>query len=80
MYLVWIGVVLLLAKWLELGPLADISWWWILSPLALAFVWFEVLEPLLGMDKRKANQDADRVRRERVAAQFSRPEGKRAPR
>ena len=73
MFLVWIGVALLIARWFELGPLAEVSWWWILSPLAVAFIWFEVIESRFGFDKHKQHEDADRARRERVAAQFKAP-------
>ncbi len=80
MFLVWIGVALLIARWFELGPLAEVSWWWILSPLAVAFIWFEVIESRFGFDKHKQHEDADRARRDRVEAQFKAPGRKRAPR
>jgi len=35
MYFLGLGVVLLLLKYLEIGPLADWSWWWMLTPFAL---------------------------------------------
>ncbi|MCO5099638.1 MAG: TIGR04438 family Trp-rich protein [Burkholderiaceae bacterium] len=80
MFLVWIGVALLIARWFELGPLAEVSWWWVLSPLAVAFVWFELIESRFGFDKHKQHEDADRARRDRVAAQFKTPGSKRASR
>ena len=82
MYLVWLGVVLIAAKWLELGPLAELSWWWILAPLAGAFAWFEVFEPMFGLDRRRKQDDEQEQRRkDRVAAQFAGPDKgrRRAP-
>lgn len=73
MILVWIGVALLIARWFELGPLAELSWWWILSPLLVAFVWFEIVEPWLGFDKRKRNDVSEKERRERIEARFRTP-------
>lgn len=75
MYLIWLGVALMLAKVLELGPMGTMSWWWALAPFALAFVWFEFLEPALGFDKQKKAKEAanDQARRERIQAGFAQP-------
>jgi len=67
---VWIGVLLIVLKWFELGPVATWSWWAILAPLAIAFAWFEVLEPLLGFDKRRADDEFAEMRRVRIERQF----------
>jgi small Trp-rich protein len=79
MFLVWIGVALLAAKLLELGPVAQLSWMWVLAPLILAFLWFEAFESALGMDKRKKEKEAlsDEAKRERIRAQFAEPQSKR---
>ena len=70
MYLVWIGAVLVALKWLDVRFIADLSWWWILAPLAVAFVYFEVLEPMFGWDKKKANEENDRFRANRLKKQL----------
>jgi small Trp-rich protein len=71
MPLLWIGVLLVLLRWLEVGPLADLSWWWVLTPLAVCFVWFEVLERVFGMDKRQLEaSEWQKRRKDRVDAQF----------
>jgi small Trp-rich protein len=61
-----IGVVLLLMKWLEFGPVANWSWWIVLLPFGLAWIWFEVVEPYFGLDKKKAHDDIDKVKAERI--------------
>jgi small Trp-rich protein len=75
--MIWIylaGFILAIAKWMEVEFLADISWWWVLSPLLLAILWFEVLERMLGMDKRSELKDSDveKARRERINKQLGR--------
>lgn len=40
MYLLLIGIVGLVMKYLEMGPVADWSWWIVLSPFALAVAWW----------------------------------------
>lgn len=68
---VWIGALLIVLKWLEIGPFGQWSWWWILLPLALAFAWFELIEPLLGFDRRKRVEDNyAKLRKQRIDAQF----------
>lgn len=71
MPLVWIGALLIVLKWLEIGPVEQWSWWWILLPLALAFAWFELIQPLFGFDRRKQVDDHyAKLRRKRIESQF----------
>ena len=57
-------------RYFEIGPFAGLSWWWIAGLFVLAFVWFEYLEKMLGLDKRRAHDEAERARRERVKKTF----------
>jgi len=71
MYLLWIGLVFVLLKWLAIGPIAEWSWWWVLAPLGVAALWFEYLEKLFGRDRRKVEAvEFERRRQERVSRQF----------
>ena len=66
MWFLAIGVVLLLMKWFEFGPVAHWSWWLVLVPFGLALLWFEVIEPYFGLDKKKAHDDIAKVKEERI--------------
>jgi len=70
MPLVWIGSLLLLLKFFEIGPFVDVSWWWIIVPLVLAFIFFEVIEPLFGLDKKKAHDELEKAKQRRVKQQL----------
>jgi small Trp-rich protein len=71
MPLLWIGVLLVMLKWFELGPFAALSWWWVLAPLGGALLWFEGLEKLFGRDRRKVDSiEWEKRRRERVSQGF----------
>lgn len=76
MPLLWIGVLLVLGKWLEIGPIAEISWWWVLAPLGGAFIWFEIFEGLFGLDKKKKILEMEEMRRIRVEREFNLTNGK----
>ena len=79
MYLTLIGVLLLLLKWLEFGPVAAWSWWWVLSPFAAAFLWFEFGERAFGRDKQRIDHvEYESRRKERVAQQFASPPARKA--
>jgi small Trp-rich protein len=78
MPLVWIGLLLVLLKWFEIGPIGELSWWWVLSPLAVAVLWFEWLERVFGFDKRQVEGiEWEQRRKERISAQFERKPGRR---
>ena len=71
MWMVWGGALLVLLKWLEVDPVSNWSWWWILAPLGVALLWFEFFERMFGRDKRQLEMAAYEKRaRERVAQTF----------
>ncbi len=57
-------------KYFEIGPFADMSWWWITGLMFVAFIWFEFIERMLGLDKRKAHDEMDKLRADRVKKAF----------
>lgn len=66
-----IAIVLLsVLKYFEIGHFTRFSWWWIAGLMAIAFVWFEFIEKMLGLDKRNAHDAMERIRKERVKATF----------
>ena len=70
MPLVWIGLAMLIAKWMEFGPMANMSWWWVGAPFAAAMLWFEALQPMLGHDRQKDDGKAEAQKKARIAQAF----------
>jgi small Trp-rich protein len=70
MPLIIIIVLLSLLRYFEIGPFANLSWWWIVGLMVAAFVWFEFIEKMLGLDKRKAHDESEKARKERVSKNF----------
>ncbi len=70
MWLLGIGIILLVMKWMEYGPVAAWSWWVVLIPFGLAFMWFEVFEALFGLDKKKAHDQVEEIKQERIKNQL----------
>lgn len=58
MYFLALGIVLLVLKYLGIGPLDELSWWWMLMPFALAVVWWAWADAS-GYTKRKAMEVED---------------------
>lgn len=66
-----IAIVLLsILRYFEVGPVADLSWWWIIGLFLVAFIWFEFGERLFGLDKRNADEQLEKARKERVTKTF----------
>jgi small Trp-rich protein len=70
MPLIILIVALVGLRYFEVWRFAEISWWYIVGLMVAAFVWFEFLEPMLGLDKRKAHDVDDQRRKERVKQNF----------
>lgn len=68
MYLLGIGIVLLLCKYLEVGPPANWSWWIILAPFGLAALWWAWADGS-GYTKRKAMEREDKRKADRIEKQ-----------
>ena len=66
MWLIWLGVGLIVLKLLEISVFATLSWWWITVPFVIAFLWFEMVERRLGMDKKKAFNEIDNIKKRRI--------------
>jgi len=65
MYLLGLGLILLALKYLELGPVAAWDWWVVLSPFALAMVWWAWADST-GYTKRKAMERENARRDARI--------------
>lgn len=68
MYLLVIGVVLTLLKYLEVGFVANWSWWWVLSPFAAAALWWAWADTS-GYTKRKATEKMEQRKQQRIDKQ-----------
>ena len=55
MLLLGVGIILLALKYLEMGPVAEWSWWVVLAPFALAVAWWTWAD-WSGYTKKKAMQ------------------------
>jgi small Trp-rich protein len=57
-------------RYFEVWRFAELSWWWIVGLMVLAFAWFEVFEPMLGLDKRKVHDEDKKRREDRIKSAF----------
>lgn len=63
-------IALVALKYFEVWKFAELSWWWIVTAMGVAFIWFEFIEPMLGLDKRKAHNVDEQRRKDRVKKSF----------
>lgn len=68
MYFLGLGIVLLLMKYLEIGPVATWGWLIVLTPFALAVVWWAWADAS-GYTRRKAMERDDKRRQDRINKQ-----------
>jgi small Trp-rich protein len=66
MYLLGIGIILLVLKYMEIAPVANWSWWIVLAPFGLAFLWWTWAD-WSGYTKRKAVEAEDAKKKARLA-------------
>jgi small Trp-rich protein len=71
--MILIILALVLLRYFEVWRFAELSWWWVAGLMLFAFIWFEFIEPMLGLDKRKAHDEDKKRRKERVQETFNKP-------
>jgi small Trp-rich protein len=57
-------------KLLEVWRFGEMSWWWVILLFGITFIWFEFLERMLGLDKSRAHDVYDKIRKDRVKKEF----------
>ncbi|WP_353235615.1 TIGR04438 family Trp-rich protein [Diaphorobacter ruginosibacter] len=65
MYTLVLGIALVLLKYLEVSPVVNWSWWWVLSPFAVTAAWWAWADAS-GYSKRKAMEKMDQRKQERI--------------
>jgi len=70
MPLILLILVLVVLRYFEVWRFAELSWWWIVGLMVVGFIWFEFIEKMLGLDKRKAHDLDGKRRKERVKHSF----------
>lgn len=67
MYLVVLGLALIVMKYMQFGPVAGLSWLWVLSPFALAIAWWAWADSS-GFTKRRAMEKELQRKQDRIDA------------
>jgi small Trp-rich protein len=65
MYLLGLGLILALLKYLEIGPGAAWARGWVLSPFAITILWWAWADAT-GYTKRKAMEKMDQRKQDRI--------------
>ena len=68
MYFLLLGIAGLVLKYLEIGPVAKLDWWLVLSPFALAVLWWAWADKS-GYTKRKEVEKMDERKQKRIDKQ-----------
>lgn len=66
MPLILLIVALAALRFFEVWRFAGMSWWVIVGLVVAAFIWFEYIEKILGLDKKKDHRLQEKRRDERV--------------
>ena len=79
MWMLLIALLLTLLKYLEVGPLAELSWWWLLVPYGLTVAWWSYADAS-GLTKRRVVDQEEARRLKRIDKQKQALGTRRPPR
>lgn len=68
MYLLGVSVLMLVLRYLEIGPFATLSWWWVAGGFGATALWWAWADAT-GYTKRKAMDRMDQRKRDRLNRQ-----------
>ena len=63
-----VAIIILLLKLAEIGPPANWSWFWVLVPFGVLALWWNVITPMIGWDKKMAEKKMKQDQDEAAAA------------
>ncbi len=70
MPLILLIAALVVLKFFEVWKFAQMSWGWIIGLMVFAYIWFEFIEKILGLDKKKDHHLDEKRRKERLKNTF----------
>ncbi|GAB3459801.1 hypothetical protein GCM10027321_18300 [Massilia terrae] len=71
MPLILLILALVVLRYFEVWKFAELSWWYIVGLMVAAFIWFEFIEKMLGLDKRKEHAEDEKRRKKRINDTFN---------
>jgi len=66
MWLLWGALALLALRFFEVSVFATLGWWWVAAAFAVALIWFEYIEKMLGLERKKAMDEMEAARKARI--------------
>lgn len=70
MMLILLTVVLAILKYFDISFFGKLSWWWVAGVFLFTFIWFEFIERMLGLDKKKAHRVFEEIQKNRAKRNF----------
>ena len=70
MILILLTSAMALLKYFDFHLMEKISWGWIIALLFITILWLEVIERMLGLDKKKAHKKFDDIQKARAKKNF----------
>lgn len=70
MPLIIIIAIVTAMKFFEVWKFAEISWWYVVGLMVFAFIWFEFIEKIFGLDRKKEHNVDEERRKARIKQQF----------
>jgi small Trp-rich protein len=70
MPIIFLIIALVALRYFEVWRFAELSWWWIVLLMFAAFIWFEFVEKIFGLDKKKAHNEDEKRRQQRIKETF----------
>lgn len=65
MYLLGVALLLTLLKYLEIEPVSQLSWWWVLVPYGITVLWWAWADAS-GYTKRREIDKIEQRKRDRI--------------
>lgn len=68
MYLLGVSLLVLALRYLEIGPVATLSWWWVVGCFCATALWWAWADAT-GYTKRRAMDKMDQRKKDRLSRQ-----------
>jgi small Trp-rich protein len=69
MWFLVIGLGILGAHFMNIEPFVNWKWYWIVTPFILAWLWWDLIDPMFNISKRREASKFEQRKADRLAKQ-----------
>ena len=61
-----VGVIMLILFFMDIAPISTLKWYWLAVPFILAWIWWDVIDPMFSLSKKQEVKNFEERKKARL--------------